>query len=158
MEFLTSGEFIQALKDYHNIEERKKIAEAEYDRLCYLRYEKVKSPLDYDIVGYDKKGNALRQIKGRSIASSEQIADSNDALDKKMEQCSKKISQYRDILLKTDVELAAIGMPLKKILIVRYKEHSKLKKVCNAFSELCLDESGMYKYIKRELEKYYTLS
>lgn len=156
MEFITSGEFIQALKDYHRIEDRLKETEAELKKLRYLRYEKIKSPLDYDVVGYDKHNQPIRQIKGRSVVSGEQISESNDFLDTRISDCESKTRRYRNVLNRVDKELESIEEPLKSILILRYKEHGKLRKVCQIFTELYLNESGMYKFIKRETEKYYT--
>ena len=54
----------------------------------------------------------------------------------------------------TEDDLKKIDEPLKGILIKRYMEHKKLKEVCQTW-DVILDESGLYKFIMKELEKYY---
>lgn len=156
MNYLTKGEFIQALKDYHYVENMLNEEHLNHSKLYYLRYEKVKSPLDYEIVGYDKKGSAIREIKGRVHVEQGAISDSQALLDKQLLISQEKLLLYRKVLDKCDNELSLISEPLKTMLILRYKEHYKLKYLCNKYKELYLDESGMYKYIMRELNKYYT--
>lgn len=155
MNFITKGEFIQALKDYDDIKRLHYKVKTLYDRAYYQRYEKIKSPLDYEVVGYDSNGESIRQIKGRGSVSQEQITEKNEILDKKIEDYEKKLKAYESLMKKTNDELYLIDQPLNSILVERYKKHKTLKNVCNKFRELCLDESGMYKYIMRELDKYY---
>ena len=154
MLFETKGEFIQALKDYDLLKEKENALIEEYRNLNYLRYEKVKSPLDYDVVKYNKKGEAIRQIKGRGSFNSESIAERNEQLEEQMEKLLDRAATIRIKLANIDQELGEFDSPLREILIMRYKENKKLKDVCKCFN-LYLDESGMYKFIMRELDKYY---
>ena len=156
MNYMTKGEFVQALKDYHYIEELLSEEAKHLDDLNYLRFGKVKSSLDYDIVGYDRNGNVLRQIKGRSSVNRDAINESNEKLDVRITLSQRKLDNYRMALEKCDSELNIISEPLKEMLTLRYREHYKLHKLCKHFKKLNYDESAMYKYMMRELDRYYT--
>lgn len=152
MIYSTSGEFIQALKDYKKILEKAEDWKKKYRELHYQRYEKVRSPLDYDIIGY-KKGEPVRQIKHGGY-NPDSIRNYQEQLDIQLE---KALDEYSKLKVKAEnvlIELKVIEEPLKSLLIMRYMEHKKLKEVCKK-SDLYLDESGMYKYITKHLEKYY---
>lgn len=125
------------------------------ERYEYLRYGKIKSPLDYDVIGY--KGNeTVRELKVvRVPQSSDVIFDRNQMLEKQIEKCKDKLNAYKKILCDASSDLDLIEEPLKSILQVRYVERKKLRYVCKRFKEMYLDDSGMYKYIMRELDKYY---
>lgn len=155
MIFLTKGEFIQALKDYEYYLTMLDKAKDEYRNLHYLRYEKIKSPLDYDIVGYDKNGEPIRQIKTSARLSDEQISKNHEILDGKIEECLERVSELTAKKINIEDELKSIHKPLRNILITRYLKHKKLKYVCGKYSDLYLDEAGMHKYIMRGLDKYY---
>lgn len=155
MIFLTKGEFIQALKDYDIYIAKIDTLKEEYRNLYYLRYEKIKSPLDYDVIGYDKNNEPIRQIKMSAHLSDEQISKNHEILDNKIEECLDKISDLTVKKINVEDELNNISKPLKSILITRYLKHKKLKYVCEKYSELYLDEAGMHKYIMRGLDKYY---
>lgn len=151
----TMGEFIQALKDYQSISKKIEDYKDEYRNLHYLRYEKIKSPLDYDIVGY-KNGEAIRQIKTHSVITPEQITRNNEILDNRIEVCLESISRLTTKKINVEDELKVFEQPLRSILISRYMYHRKLKDVCKKYKDsLCLDEAGMHKYIMRGLGKYY---
>lgn len=157
MIFDTSGEFVQALKDYKTIEKKAVELKEEYHRLYYLRYEKVRSPLDYDIVQKKKKDGSIeeiRQIKGRGTYNQEAVADYHEKLDAQIE---KVMDEYSKLVVKmenTRAELSKFDEELRELLIMRYLEHMKLKDVAKK-SGLYLDESGIYKLIMRGLKSYY---
>lgn len=152
----TKGEFIQALKDYDTYKEKSEVWQNKYRDLYYLRYEKVRSPLDYDIVGYEN-GEAIRQLKGRGSFNSEVISDSQQRLDSELERCIEENSKLLSKIHSVESEIAVIKEPLKTIIMYRYMGHHKLKDVCKKFKDLYLDEAGMHKYIMRELDRYYEL-
>ena len=158
MIYTTKGEFIQALKDYKIIENKIEQTKEKLERLNYLRFDKVRSPLDYDVVGYKKgKDNELvqvRQIKTGGTYNREQILETQEHMDVQIEQCEKELKTLRSKISQTDKELENIESPLKDVLIMRYKNKKKLKEVCKKYG-LYLDISGMYKFIMRELDKYY---
>ena len=154
MIFLTKGEFIQALKDYNKYKEMSEDLQKQYKDLYYLRYEKVRSPLDYDIVGYE--GNkAIRQLKGRGGFSQEAITESREKLEEKMQMIVDRNSELLKKINNVNDEMLNFDEPLRSILDCRFRKHMKLKTVCSKFSEMYLDEAGMHKYINRELDKYY---
>lgn len=158
MIYSTSGGFIQSLKDYDKKQAKAKQLKEKYQNLHYERYEKIRSPLDYDIVKYKKKKDgtmeAIRQIKSGGSYNESVVRDLQEQLDKEMDEVQNEYSKLIVEMENTREDLKAIKNPLKKILIMRYLEHKKLKEVCKA-SDLYLDESGMHKYIARELKKYY---
>lgn len=154
MLFLTKGEFIQALKDYYTYKERAERLKNKYQDLYYLRYEKVRSPLDYDIVGY-KNGETVRQLKTRGSFNESVITESQDKIEADMVACLEQHSNIVGKINNIECELDRFQEPIKSILIERYMKHKKLKSVCTKFSELYLDEAGMHKYIHRELDKFY---
>lgn len=154
MLFLTKGEFIQALKDYQTYKERAEWLKNKYQDLYYLRYEKVRSPLDYDIIGY-KNGEAVRQLKTRGSYNESVVTESQDKLEAEMVACLEKRSNLVSKINNVECELDKFQEPLKSILTLRYIEHAKLKVVCKKFKNMYLDEAGMHKYIHRELDKYY---
>ena len=149
----TKGEFIQALKDFDKYYESALKWRSRYRDLHYLRYEKVKSPLDYDVVGY-KKGEAIRQIKSRSSYNHEAVIESQEKLDDEMQKCLDEFTRFQNKMSNCMAELDSIAEPLKSILDMRYLKHKKLKEICKK-SDLYLDEAGLYKYIMRGLDKYY---
>ena len=153
MLFDSKGEFIQALKDYYTFEQLIKKNAQTYRDVYYLRYEKVRSPLDYDIVGYNKKTDEpIRQIKGRSSFSQETVMALQEQLDDKLEMLLDKNTELKKKMQKINDELKSIDEPLRSILILRYREKTKLKDICKKYN---LTESGLHKYIDRGLDKYY---
>lgn len=149
----TKGEFIQALKDYKKYIEIANKWKHEYQDLYYLRYEKVKSPLDYDIVGY-KNGEAIRQIKGRGVLTDEMLHATQEKIEERMEYCLERYTEVKKKAENADIELSNIKLPLREILVQRYKNGVKLK-VLSQSTNLYLDEAGLHKYIMRGLDKYY---
>lgn len=149
----TKGEFIQALKDYDKYYEAALKWRSKYRDLHYLRYEKVKSSLDYDIVGYED-GEAIRQIKGRNTYNHQKALETQEKLDDELQKCLDEFTRYQNKMQNCMAELNSIKEPLKTILDMRYLKHQKLKEICKK-SDLYLDEAGMYKYIMRGLDKYY---
>lgn len=154
MIFLTKGEFLQALKDCKRYEKIREIEKNRLKELNYLRYEKIKSPLDYDVVGY-KNGEQIRQIKGHSYAASDQIAEQHEKLDRQIED-AKKIIKTLDVKIKNAKdELGKFPPELKLYLTKKYFEGKTFRqtiKECNSN----YDEASLYNYIHRQLDKYYT--
>ena len=158
MIYSTSGGFIQSLKEYDKKKAKAEQWKEKYQDLYYERYEKVRSPLDYDIVKYKKKKDgsmeAIRQIKTGGSFNENVIRDVHERLERDMENALNEYSKLKVEMENTLSDLARIGEPLKGILIKRYLEHKKLREVC-ATLDVILDESGLHKYIFKELEKYF---
>ncbi len=117
--FKTKGEFIQALKDYDELVTKLEELKAEYDKTEYLRYDKVKSSLDYDVVGYEN-GEQMRSLKTRSHTSSEQIAERNESLDKKLSKLQTKISNYELAIKEVGLQLEVFKEPFRSVLKYKY--------------------------------------
>ncbi len=117
--FKTKGEFIQTLKDYDLYKTKLDTLKVEYEKLDYIRFNKVKSPLDYDVVGY-KDGEQMRSLKTRSYTSNEQIAQRNESLDKQLEQLEKKITSYESTIKEVDAQLKTFKEPFRSVIVYRY--------------------------------------
>lgn len=158
MIYSTSGGFIQALKDYERKKAKAEQYKKRYQDLYYERYQKVRSPLDYDIVGYkkNKKGEieAIRQIKIGGSYNENAVSDYHEVLDEEIDSLLDKYSKLAVELENTRLDLKQIAEPLRSILIMRFVHHRKLKDVCQNI-DLVMDESGLYKFIQRELKRYY---
>lgn len=154
MEFITKGEFIQAIKDYDYICELWNRERENYQRLKYLRYEKVRSPLDYDVVGYQDK-ETVRVIKGRGSYNPSEILDNQEKLEKKMGESLNKIGEYSNKLGKIDRSLNEVKEPLRSMLIMKYKQRKTLKEVAEKYPMISFTESGIYKYIDKTLDEYF---
>ena len=157
MMYLTKGDFISALKDFSKIEEKMNEWANKYHNLYYLRYEKVRSPLDYDVVGY-KNGEPIRQIKSGGSFNQERVMAYNEMLDADIEKALDKYSDYKTKNENTLDDLKRIEEPLRSILVLHYKERKTLKEVCKKYKKkLVLDEVGMHRYIQNGLDKYYEI-
>lgn len=153
MIFDTKGEFIQALKDYKNYGELALKWKNMYREYYYLRYEKISSPLDYDIVGYENN-EPIREIKKHSVYNSDLVNAKKEELEDNMQYCLDEYSKLQVKMQNVMSDLKSIDEPLHTVLDLKYLKHKTLKEVskkCNLY----LDESGMYKYIMRGLDKYY---
>ena len=149
----TKGEFIQALKDYENYYNTALKWRERYSDYYYLRYEKISSPLDYDIIGYENE-EAIRLIKTHTTFNKDSVLIKQEQLDEEMQICLDEFTKMKKKMDNVNSELKNISEPLRTILELRYKQHKKLREVCKK-SKLYLDEAGMYKYIMRNLDKYY---
>ena len=157
MIYLTKGDFISALKDYHKVEAKMLEWKRKYKDLYYLRYEKVRSPLDYDVVGY-KGEQPIRVLKHGGKQSTDKIAEYHAMLEADMEKALDKYSDYKIKNDNTDDDLKRIAEPLKSILILHYREHKTLKEVCRKYKKkLVLDEVGMHRYIQKNLDDYFEI-
>lgn len=117
--FLTKGEFIQALKDYHILEEKLKNYKCEYDKVYYQRFIKVKSPLDYDIIGY-KNEEPIRKLKQRSYLNPELATDINEKLDCQLEILESNIKKCEYKLEQCDKKLDEFEEPFRSIIVDKY--------------------------------------
>lgn len=153
MNFITKGDFLQALSDYKRLEERYAEYQKQFRDLHYLRYEKVRSPLDYEVVGY-KNDETVRVIKGRGSFNPELASENNERLDSELEITLDKADRIYKTMENVRAELCIIKEPLKSWLIWKYYNGMTLKQVIKK-AKLNISESGMQKLINRELDKYY---
>lgn len=133
--FKTKGEFIQALKDYNEYTSTLESLKSEYDKLEYLRFDKVKSALDYEVVGYEN-GEQMRSLKTRSYTSSEDIAKRNESLDNKLEKVKSKISNYELAIQEVDEQLLEFKEPMRSVLKYRYIKGETYNNLIIRFSSL----------------------
>ena len=155
MNFLSKADFVAAMRDYNKYkriiaEYRDKLKE-----LNYLRFEKVKSPLDYDIVGYDG-GEPIRQIKTPSFSNPEVIRENQDRLDEKIESVEGQIELYVQEINKVDSELRSFPKSVRPLLRDRYIEKKTLRELLVKYG-LRVNESGLHKYINSILDERYEI-
>lgn len=151
MLFGSKNEFIASLKDYYKNQEIAEESAQKYRDTYYLRYEKVKSPLDYEIVGY-KNNTPVRQIKGRGVFNEQTVHELQEYLDNQLEYYLDRYTRYKKKCQNTDDELKNIAEPLKSIIILRFRENKRLKDIGKRYN---MSESGLTKMINRGLDEYY---
>ena len=151
MLFDSKNDFIASLKDYYKNKEIAEESAQKYRDTHYLRYEKVKSPLDYEIVGY-KNNSPVRQIKGRGVFNEQTVHELHEHLDNQLEYYLDRYTRYTKKCQMTDDELMNIKEPLRSIIILRFRENKRLKDIGKRYS---MSEGGLSKLINRELESYY---
>lgn len=145
----TSREFISDLKSYKQWQERKQGQLELLDNLNYLRYKKVKSPLDYDVVGYDGK-EQLRAIKSHSAPLTvEQKWEAIERIDKEIERVKKLLERCEYKLTKIEKALDMLPEEVKGYCIEIYIEGKSYKKVAD---EHYTTISTLYRAIKNSLK------
>lgn len=161
MLYVTKGEFIQALKDVEELKKRVYLYEIEYEKKIYLRFEKVKSPLDYDIIGYDDK-ETIRQLKTRGHVSQEQILQSNEILDKEIYDLEENITCCRERIDKALKMLSTLKQPLRAIVEDKYMNNKTYSQIASKYSknfyqkkEGIVWDMQVKRYISDELDKYF---
>lgn len=154
MVYLTKGEFLQALKDYERLCYKIGELRDEKARLHYLLYEKIKSPLDYDVVGY-KNGEPIRQIKRGGRISEDLKLESREKMEEKYNSVCARIEDLKKRTKETMDALDELDSPLKDIVSARYLGGTKLKALAIRFG--FADESGIYKYIQRNLNRFFEM-
>lgn len=119
MIFLTKGEFIQALKDYNQLKDNLDILKVILDKKNYLRFNKVSSPLDYDVVEY--KGNeAIRSLKSHSYISESAKLSMQENLDNEIKRLEELIDELNAKLIYTMDVLHTFDDLTESILIDKY--------------------------------------
>lgn len=147
--FKTKGEFIQALKDYNTYKDKLSTLKFEFEREEYNRFSKVKSPLDYDVVGY-KDGEQIRSLKTRSYVSDVQRAERNENLDKKLAKLKQEISSYELAIQEVDTQLKVFKEPYRSVLIDRYINNFTYYQLINKYSSMF--PAGYPNAVKRYIE------
>ena len=138
--YLTANEFIYALKCVSEWQEKKIAIQKEIDKLNYLLYEKVKSPLDYDIVGY-KNNEAMRSIKTGRTPSQSEILDQREKLNNKLDNLIKQKNEIKKKISEVKETLSMINEPLKSILIeafINKESYSAIAKKRNFKNKMAL--------------------
>lgn len=126
--------------------------EKELDKVEYQLYEKVKSPNDYDIAGYDSKGQAIRSPKIGSSMSKEQIYDYREMLEKKKEKIENTIVRLKEHIKNAECELESIPEPLRDMLKMKYLDELSYSAIALKYF---MSKETCRRYINRELSKRY---
>lgn len=155
--FKTKGEFIQALKDYNELKDKLDSLKSEYDKLEYLRFDKVKSALDYDVLGYED-GEQMRLLKTRSYTSQEQISKRNESLDNKMSKLKANISNYELAIQEVDSQLLFFKEPTKSVLKDKYISGKTYNALIVKYPSLFPVgyPNAVKRYISNELDKAFS--
>lgn len=160
MTFLTKGEFIQALKDLNKNEIKVDDLRTLLNKKEYLRFHKVGSPLNYDVVGYDSNGDSIRQLKSHSYISETQKHDLYEALDKEIEQLKTSISEYETKINNTYKVLKNCDKPLSDILYDKYVHGTPYCLIAQHYQDLFFGTNysvSVKRYIDSELEKMFNI-
>lgn len=158
MYFCTKGEFIQALKDLTKLERQLAMLKLQYSKKEYLRYNKVGSSLNYDVIGYDSKGNALRQLKGHAYVSETQKLDLYEGLDKELQALNNSISEYEHRISHIYKGLKECKKPLSDILYDKYVRGKPYCQISQDYHDIFQENKYPYnvkRYIDSELDKVF---
>ena len=155
--FKTKGEFIQALKDYNELKDKLDSLKSEYDKLEYLRFDKVKSALDYDVLGYED-GEQMRLLKTRSYISNMQRAENNEKLDKKLAKLKKDILSYELAIQEVDSQLSFFKEPAKSVVKDKYINSKTYNALIIKYPSLFPVgyPNAVKRYISNELDKAFS--
>lgn len=148
--YLNVNEFLNDLKELRRFEQTLQDQTKVLRDLEYLRYGKMKSPLDYDIVGYTGK-TPIRQIKSRGYISDEERTSREASLDTKIQHtksriryCQMKIQSVKDLLNKLDDDL-------KDTLIKIYVEKHSFQKIADGLN---ISKSALHKRIIKGIQPF----
>lgn len=160
MYFCTKGEFIQALKDLTKLERQLAMLKLQYSKKEYLRYNKVGSSLNYDVIGYDSNGEALRQLKGHAYVSESQKLDLYEGLDKELQALNNSISEYENRISNIYKTLKICKKPLSDILYNKYVRGKPYCQISQEYSKVFGENSypnATKRYIDCELNKIFNV-
>lgn len=149
--YLNSNEFIFALTQLNIWKRRRSDLEDELEKLDYLRFRKVKSPNDYDVIGYEGK-EAIREQKSRSYVSEYQRMERWEEQDRQIEEVKSKILNLSGKIDECECALEELEEPLKGMCIDKYIRGKTFESIAPGYG---FSASGMFKYIMRELSRLY---
>ena len=113
-----------------------------------MRYEKIKSPLDYEIVGY-KGDEAIRAIKHSTHVSNDKILQAQENIDKEIERVSKLLKRCQMIIKRVDKQLDALP-EIKSACIEIYINGNSYDKVAR---EMNMRRASLIRLVKSNLAK-----
>ena len=145
----TSREFLADLKSYKEWQNRKQGQLDLLKDLKYLRYEKVKSPLDYDVVGYQGK-EQIRAIKTHGAPPTiDERWDTIERIDGEIERVTKLLKRCEDKLTKIEKALDMLPVEVKGYCIEIYIDGKSYHEVAE---EHFMAISTLYRAIKNSLK------
>lgn len=145
--YLNSNEFIFALTQLNGWKRRRSDLEDELKRLDYLRFRKVKSPNDYDVIGYEGK-EAIREQKARSYVSEYQRMERWEEQDRQIEEVKSKIASLDSKIAECESAFNSLDDPLKGMCNDKYIRGKTFESIAPRYG---FSASGMFKYMMREL-------
>ena len=155
--YLTKGEFIQTLKDYRIIKDKIKNLRCEYAKIEYLRFNKVKSPLDYEIIGY-KDNETIRALKERSYINPDIVSSNNEKLEKEMLIIKDKLKKCELTIKNCEYVLNKLSKPIRYIIIDRFinkKTYKELAKKYNKHYQGVIYPNTILRDINKALDEYF---
>lgn len=147
--YYNSKDFIKDLRRYREYEEKIKGQDELLSNLRYLRYSKVKSPLDYDIVGY-QKGELVRSIKRGTAPTVDEKWDLIERLDQEIQRVTELRKKCELAIKKVDDQLLLFDEPIRKLLVSIYVDHTSIRKAAQKAS---VPKSSLHYLLRRELNK-----
>lgn len=146
--YYNSKDFINDLKNYNEWIERAKGQHFLLDKLNYLRYEKVKSPLDYDIVSYQGK-EPVREIKHSAPPSNEQIMRVQENLDKEIKRVTNLLNRCNKVIERVNKQLELLPEEIKKACVEIYIKGRSYDAVA---MELCTTKISLIRKVQKCLK------
>lgn len=150
--FLTKNDFLQTLKDTNELNDIVSYCEQEIDKIDYLLYGKIRSSLDYDIIGYDGE-ETVRMLKGRSFTPEEVIRDNRDRLLEKKEHLEQKKTAAEIKLKESGDILNSMDDKLKSLITDIYLNKKHYREVYRRYGFFYEMEAN--RYVHRELNKLF---
>lgn len=149
MLYYNSKDFINDLKNYNTWKVRAKGQLKLLDKLNYLKYEKIKSPMDYDIIGYDGK-EPIRAIKHSAPPTSEQIYDAQERLDKEIRRVTNLLNRCNEIINKVNKQLNALPEDVRKACVEIYIKGNSYDVVAR---EMNVSYATLFRSVKKTLSE-----
>ncbi len=149
--FATKGEFIQSLKDINSYDDIIGKYQLQLEEIDYILYDKMRSPLDYDIIGYNGK-EAERMLKTHSYISEADRLEARDILLKKRDDIIQKMSYITERYSETMGLLETMDERLQNILKDKFINGLTYTQVANKYDFLYYVE--VIRYIQKSLDNY----
>lgn len=122
VKYLSKEEFIAEASSLTAYKTKVHALKQELEKIEYLLYGKIQNPNDYDIVGYDSKGETIRAAKLGSSVNKEQREDYREKLDYKRNELERKIKRLNKKISDVEIEIASLPEPLQTMVKMKYIE------------------------------------
>ena len=144
----SARDFINDLRSLREWEERRDGQLELLRNLRYIRYQKVKSPLDYDIVGY-KNNEPIRSIKSHSTITTDKRWETIDRIDKEIARVKRLLKRCRQRIIKINNGLDKLDPKLRSMCIAIYVKGRRYEDV--AF-DVGMSRTSLYRYVREGLK------
>ena len=144
----SSRDFINDLRSLKEWEDRRDGQLELLKNLKYLRYSKVKSPLDYDVIGYENKV-PVRSIKMRSTVTADKRWENIERIDKEIVRVKRLLKKCKQRIIKINNGLDKLDPKLRSMCIEIYVKGRRYEDV--AF-DVGMSRTSLYRYVREGLK------